>query len=186
MKYLWERFLKEGEALHTILTTNFDSLIDGNTIKHFFIIEGMYRSIANVDLIAIEMGDDIEKALLPWIKKEYEEGRLIDKTLWRPFHDATSIVTMYYGYRKLFRYDKYIFQLAMETDCIADICEYCNPTDDLTPWRLSENGQHFSLSLYGWKDDDSNMLQPGKYTVIPEDDIMPDKDWKYGIVKDNI
>ena len=185
MKYLWERFLAEGAALHTILTTNFDSLIDGNTIKHFYIIEGMYRSIKNTAEMTNEMGDDIEKALLPWIKKEYEEGRLVDKTLWRPFHDATSIVTMYYAYRKLFRYDKYIFQLAMETYCEADICEYCNPIDT-DQWRRKENSQHFSLALYGWKDDDSNMLQPNKYTVIPEDDMMPDSDWKYGICKDDM
>jgi hypothetical protein len=184
MSYLWDRFLAEGDALHTILTTNFESLFDGNKIKHLFMINGMNRSIKDTAEMTNEMSDDIEKELLPWIKKEHEAGRLFDRALWRPFHDSSIISTMYYAYRKLFKYDKYIFQLAMETYCEADICEYCNPTDDdITPWRRNENSPHFSLALYGWKDDDSNMLQPNKYTVIPEDDMMPEEDWKYGIFK---
>jgi hypothetical protein len=177
MKHLWDRFLVEGDALYTILTTNFDSLFDGNKIKHFYLIDGIYRSIKDTAEMTNEMGDDIQKDLVPWIKNELKEGRLFDKTLWRPFRDNNAVITMYHGYKKLFKYKEYIFQLAMETDCIADICEYCNPTDDLTQWRPSENGQHFSLSLYGWIDDNSNMLKPYDQVMIPEDYMMPDIHW---------
>ena len=176
MKHLWDRFVIEGDALYNLMTTNFDSLFDGNTIKHFYIIDGIYRSIKNTAEMTNEMSDDVEKELLPWIKNELEQGRLFNKTLWRPFRDNTSAVTMYYGYRKLFNYKEYIFQLAMETWCELDVCAYCNP-NGTSRFYSSDNSQHFSLALYGWRDNNSNALQPYKWNFIPDDDMMPDNHW---------
>jgi hypothetical protein len=180
MKHQWDRFLIEGNALYDILTTKFDSLFDGNIIKHLTIIDGVYRRIKNTDEMTNEISDDIEKILYPWIKNELKEGRLFDKILWRPFRDNNVLTSMYYGYRKLFKYKEYIFQLAMETYCELDECLYCNPTG-IDRSFCSENSEHFSLALYGWTDDNSNILKPYNQVVIPEDSIMPEIHWKNNI-----
>ncbi len=81
MIHYWDEFLKEGDELYNLITNNFNSFIDGNIIKHFCINDGIYRHIKDTDKMNNEMADNIQKELFPWIKKEYQEGRLFDKTL---------------------------------------------------------------------------------------------------------
>ncbi len=178
MIHHWDEFLIEGDELYNLMTNNFDSFIDGNTIKHFCIIDGIYRHIKNTDKMTNDMSDDIEKELLPWIKNELEGGRLFDKTLWKPFLNKYAITQMYYGYRKLFNYKKYIFQLAIEKYCELDECKYRNIHNNTTI-VCCENSQHFCLALYGWKEEGSNMLQPYKQVIIPENNIIPEIHWIY-------
>lgn len=177
MKHYWNDFLIEGDELYSLMTNNFDSFIDGNTIKHFCIIDGIYKRIKDTDEMTNEISNDIEKELLPWIKKELEEGRLFDKTIWRPFYNICAITRMYYGYKYLFNYKEYIFQLAIEKYCELDECTYCNTNNTTSICCL--NSQHFCLALYGWKEEGSNMLQPYKNSMIPEDNIMPEQHWIY-------
>ncbi len=81
MKHLWDRFLIEGEYLYNYMIINFENMFDRNIIKHFCINDGIYRHIKDTDKMNNEMADNIQKELFPWIKKEYQEGRLFDKTL---------------------------------------------------------------------------------------------------------
>jgi hypothetical protein len=100
----------------------------------------------------------IHDALLPWIHEEYQSGRLLNKEDWKPFRDQEVLTTCYYGYRKLFMYDKYYIQLAIEGE-----------KDDA--W--------FEIELYGWKDDEKDYLASDhNYMKMPEDMRMPDIHWK--------
>jgi hypothetical protein len=163
----WDEFLIEGDRLYNYLITNFNLMIIGDKITNFAIIDGIYSNIKDTEDMTEKIGDDIEKMLIPWIKKEYKENRLFDKTLWKPFRDMSTFIYMHYGYRKLFLYDKYIFQLGIveEFDIVNNI-------------RINERGE-FVLALYGWKKDNSNMLQPYKKNVIPEDNLMSELHWNY-------
>lgn len=178
MKHLWDRFINEGDVLYNYMITNFENMLNGDKIKHFCINDGIYRRIKDTDEMNNEMSDDIQKELIPWIRKEFQEGRLFNKEIWTPFRNKNTSTTMYYGYRKLFYYDKYIFQLSLEEYCELDECLYCNPNNVITN-ICSENSQHFCLALYGWKEDGSNMLQPHKQVIIPMDDLISDIHWKY-------
>ena len=176
MKHLWDRFLLEGDSLYNYMIKNFEKMFDGNIIKHFCINDGIYRHIKDTDKMNNEMSDEIEKELVPWIKKELKEGRLFNKTLWKPFRNNNTLTTMYYGYRKLFNYKQYIFQLSLEEYCELDECLYCNPYN-INKSICSENSQHFCLALYGWKDEGINMLQPYNQVIIPNNDLMKDIHW---------
>lgn len=152
-------------------------MFDNDKIKHFEIIDGVYRHIKDTEEMTEEYSDEIQKELIPWIRKEFEEKKLFDKTLWKPFRDQSCLSHMYYGYRRLFNYKEYIFQLAMQSYCELDECKYCNHTKDNYFSICCENSKHFCLALYGWKEEDSNILQPYKDNIIPNDNIMPEIHW---------
>jgi len=166
MKASWERFLKEGDIYYNYMINNFDSMIN-DIPNNFSIIDGIYRYIKDTDKMTEIYGEEIEKELIPWIKKEYEYGRLFDKTLWKPFRDQSALLSMYYGYRYLFTYKENIYQLAL----IDEI--------DLDENNRMNKYYCFVLALYGWKEEGSSMLQPYKDSIIPEDNIMPQKHWIY-------
>jgi hypothetical protein len=181
MRWPWDRFLIEGDTLYNVLTSRFNSFFDGTTIKHLTIIDGSRPYITDTIEMTDTMINDIEKELFPWIMNEYKEGRFFDKTLWRPFRNYVDVMTIYYAYRKLFKYNEYIFQVAIEEYCELDVCAYCNPTDDIIKWRRNQDSTHFSLALYGWREDNSNMVKPHNDIEIPEDDMIPDVIWDKNI-----
>ena len=166
MKHLWDRFLIEGDNLYNYMISNFENMFDGNTIKYFCIINGIYRNIKDTDKITEDYGEEIEKELVPWIKKELREGRLFNKELWKPFRNQSQLLDMYYGYRMLFNYKEYYFQLAIE-----DYCDF-----DENNKRIDDRAC-FLLALYGWKNNNSNMLEPYNDSIIPEDNVMPERHW---------
>ncbi len=179
MKHFWNDFIIEGDALYNHMINNFNSMIDENEIKHFKIIDGIYRHIDDTEKMTEEYYNSIQLELILWLKNEYEEERLFDKTLWKPFRNQSFLSYMYYGYRKLFQYKHYIFQLAIESYCELDECKYCNHTKDINFSICCENSQHFCLALYGWKEEGSNMLQPYNDSIIPDNNIMPEEHWLY-------
>jgi hypothetical protein len=166
MKYRWDEFLEEGEILYNYMINNFEKMFDGDNIKYFSIINGIYRNIKDTDKMTEEYGNKIEKKLIPWIKQEFEEGRLFNKELWKPFRNQSNLVDMYYGYKILFQYEEYYFQLAIE-----DYCDF-----DENDKRIDDRAC-FLLALYGWKNNNSNMLQPYNDSIIPFDNTMPNEHW---------
>jgi hypothetical protein len=175
MRYPWDKFIIKGDALYNTLISRFDLFFDGNRIKHLTIIDGLYPYIKDTTEMTNTMTDDIEKELFPWIMNEYKEGRLFDKTLWRPFRNYIMPVTIYHAYKKLFKYKEYIFQVAVEEYCELDECAYCSPEYII---RKDEDSPHFSLALYGWREDNSNILKPYNKIEIPDDDMMPAIQWE--------
>jgi hypothetical protein len=171
----WNNFIIEGEELYAHMINNLESMFDGDKIKHFNIRDCIYGHIEDTDSVRNLYGEDIQKKIISWIKQELKEDRLFNKTLWKPFRDQNSLSDMYYGYRKLFQYEKYYFQLTIETSCSLYECEICDLTDDTF---CLENSKHFEIALYGWKREDSLMLQPKNKIQLPSDNnMMPLKDW---------
>jgi hypothetical protein len=170
MLYRWNEFLEEGDELYTFMVNNFENMFDGESIIKHFDIRRFYFSEVNtaVDMLDDEEYTDIQKELSTWVKKEKQEGRLFDKTLWKPFRDF-DLIEMYNGYRKLFQYKHYYFQLGMETVCMIKDCPYCDPEEDETA------SKHFVLEIYGWEGEDK-IGYPYRCD-IPEDNIIQERYW---------
>ena len=103
--------------------------------------------------------DDIQKELIQWIQKEVEEQRFFQKENWKPFHDPFHIHLMYLGYRKIFQYKNFYFQLAMEFECYVENCKYCED---------KESYYRFSLMFYETKKPE--LIEANNY-------MMPQSDW---------
>ncbi len=171
MIYKWKKFLEEGDELYTFMVNNFENMFDGESIIKHFDIRDYYFGNMNSDVISLddEYYTNIQKELSIWIKKEQQEGRLFDKTLWKPFRDF-NLINMYNGYRILFQYKHYYFQLGMETLCMIKDCPYCDPEEDET------TSKHFVLEIYGWEEKEG--VPEYQYKCdIPEDNIIQERYW---------
>lgn len=171
MLHFWKQFLVEGDKLYEYLINNFDDMFDGDKIKHFD-IRCHWPLIQNIKKIRNKYIIDIEHVVIDWIKNEKKNNRLFDKTLWKPFRDQYYLSDMYYGYRYLFQYKNYYFQLAMETHCLTDNCRDCIEDED-----VYENTSHFKLEPFAFIDSESNTIQPYKNLEILEDNMMPEFQW---------
>ncbi len=168
----WDRFLVEGDALFEYMIHNFEQMIDGFChIKHFVIRSGESAASDSVDELNESQLKDIETELVPWIKHEYENQRLFDKLQWKPIMDPCHHCYMFLGYKHMFKFKQYYFQLALE-----EACEQCTHEDAKQPLFIVT--PHFELALYGWEIDGSDKLQPYNRVVIPYDNIMPAFYWK--------
>lgn len=164
----WEKCIEKGKKLHQCMIDTFDdSFDDDGKIVEF----NIYYVYASTDLEAqhlVEDGfkDEIHEKLLPWLHEERRSGRLFQQKDWKPFRDPYDIVDIFYGYRKLFVFDKYYFQLEV---------------DD---WGIhQEDGSikktvTFHLRVYGWKEKDTSYVQHYGHVLINEDTMrMPSHDW---------
>jgi hypothetical protein len=176
MGFDWNTCLIEGDILYNYMINNFESMFDGNKIKHFDIRDGLYKYITDNDKIRDEYGEDIQKQLIFWIRKEREENRLLDKSLWKPFRCPRNYNDIFYGYRKMFQYKHFIFQLAIEDSCGLYKCEICDLTTDE---YCLHNSKHFKLALYGWREDNSDKLLPfNDNFILLTDYNMPENYWR--------
>jgi hypothetical protein len=48
MKYHWDKFLVEGAELFDNMVNNIENMIDGESIKHFRIRDGIYIEILHM------------------------------------------------------------------------------------------------------------------------------------------
>jgi hypothetical protein len=193
----WKKFEDKGDKLFNYMINNFYNMLDGDdNVKHFNIIYGYYGTIdIDEDEVMKNYGIDIQKSLVPWIKNEFQDGRLFDKTLWKPFRDMDTYSTMFYAYKKFFKYDKYYFQLSIDAGCGIDECKYCNRyinteckyCNDIEDCEedkcicnnshtYDNNVVHFELALYGWKDDITNKSF-SKMKIMPSDFMMLEEQW---------
>jgi hypothetical protein len=165
----WNKFMAEGDKIHTYMTAHYDTMIRDDHIPHFIIRRGGYNICDEQEKIKETYGADIERELIPWIRKEHASGRLLNKELWRPFRDWVWHVEMYWGYKHMFRYGRYYFQLSAEDGC-EEGCMECQDDD--------VDCVHFTLALYGWLEDGSDKLQPDNRYVVGDDLVLPDGYWK--------
>ncbi len=148
----WKRFVEEGDILYNHMINNFNIMIRGESITHFDIVYGRYCVMDDTDEIKDKYINDIQKELILWIHNQGKD--LFDYNNWIPFRDEYVLTTMFLGYRKMFIYQKYVFQLSLVTKC---------------------KSIHFVASLYGWLE--NNILQPDDFCSLPEDNIIPEKIW---------
>jgi hypothetical protein len=142
---------------------------EDGSIKHFDMRYMSYGMVGYYEEVFKEHGQEIHDAILPCIHEEYRSGRLLNKEDWKPFRDQLNLTHMYYGYRKLFMYDKYYLQLTMDEGCFTmpdNQSLICCP--------------YFEVALYGWKDGEKDYLAfDDEYMKMPEDMRMPEMHWKW-------
>jgi hypothetical protein len=162
----WDELLKEGDQLFDYLCRHFYNLFDHNNNILFFdmwpatnIMHGYYEKINK------EYGKSIHDTIVPWIHEEYKSGRLTNKEHWKPFRIPYQYTLMVYGYRKLFMFDKYYFQLILSND--RDMID-----------EVFTHYVCFQVALYGWKSDGSEALDRSTHVPVSDDMLMPEKDWK--------
>ena len=162
----WERCIIEGKKSFDYMLNNFYDMFDETTIMDFYIRYATNTMKLYYEDVNEKYNSDIQCALIPWIKKEFENQLLANNINWKPFRDCHDYSDMYLGYNKLFQYKQYYFQLALESGCV---CKECIP--------INKCGHPpcFELALYGWKDDTSKKLQPHDEIII--DDMLPESYW---------
>ena len=164
--------MKDGNKMYNYMVNNFNDMVNDKSIRHFNVGYALPHVMDYADEINEKYNNDIQLELIPWIKKEFDSEALFEYTNWMPFRDRYVMTEMFLGYRKLFIYKKYIFQLSLISDCdYKDICDNCkNGISDI----------HFVASLYGWKDNkDNNKIKPYENFTI-EDNSIPDSFWYSG------
>ena len=165
--YYWDKFVEHGRKLFNYMINNFDSMIDLNRIKHFDIRNEGVCDLGS-DEVKEKYGKNIEQELIEWIKKEYENKQLFNNDNWKPFRDQTLFIYSYLGYKILFRYKHYIFQLVLDSDCELDDCNDC--LNNINRW-------HLALTLYGWTEEGNENTMPYDREPVLEDNIMPERWW---------
>ena len=169
----WRVAAEECDKLFEDFLPHYKNMLDGeDKIKHFSMGGGWWSLRDHVDKIREEIKDDIQRELVPWIKNEFQKNYLINIENWRPFRDFYLIVDVYLGYKKLFQYKHYVFQLILLYECDGDsdtcICKYC------------ENGEytpHFGVILFGWRDINYEKLQPENILTVLDDNMVPEWYW---------
>jgi hypothetical protein len=177
-KYSWELdiFGKDGEALFDYMIRNFYTMFDGdNKIKHFDVYSGVYDLRSYVLDIKTNYMDDLQQDLIPWIKQEFENKELFQPTNWRPFCDPFILTSKFLGYRKMFQYKHYIFQLSL-----LDWCHDSYSCNDCKDDDMYNDCIHFYLAFYGWKDGIHEKLQPYNYIILSDNDKLPEQFWLDG------
>ena len=154
-------FVEVGKELYNDMIHNFENMFDGDTIiKHFDIHYGNSSNINVIEIIE-NYGDNIQKELISWIRKEFEDNNLFIYKNWKPFRSHYHITSMFFGYKKLFQYKQYYFQLTI---------------DDLVD-KINERIIHFELAACWSKEDGKEYLQPDNDCIILSDNIMPEYYW---------
>ena len=111
IKVLDGDLVKKGEELFQYMIHNYDTMFDGDYIKHFDVWYTSHMMEGYYDEAIKECGkNNIKAELIPWIRKEFETNNLFNSENWRPERDY-DYCDMYLGYRKLFVYKQYYFQL---------------------------------------------------------------------------
>lgn len=167
MPYDWDQCITEGQKSFDYMIKHFYEMFDETTINNFYIRYATNDMISYYEDVTLKYNTDIQIALIPWIKKEFEEKRLVNNTNWKPFRDAHDYNDMYLGYNKLFQYKQYYFLVALESGCV---CEECIPIN------TCGHPPCFELALFGWKEDGSEKVQP--YNIVIIDSVIPEKYWK--------
>lgn len=167
MPHDWDQCIIEGKKSFDYMISHFYEMFDETTINDFYIRYATNTMMSYYEDVNEKYNSDIQHTLIPWIKNEFEEKRLVNDINWKPFRDSDDYNDMYLGYNKLFQYKQYYFQLALESGCVCDDC---------IPINKCRHPPCFELALYGWKEDGSENVQP--YDIDMIDSMMPEKYWK--------
>lgn len=166
---IWINHIQQGKLFFNTMLYSINFMFDGETsIKHFDIQPAYYGT--DVDELKEVYSDEIQKELVPWIKNEYEEGRLTNYIYWKTSRGA-EYHDVYFGYRKMFQYNQLYYQLSISLCCEnCDNCKYC---------ERGENRTHFELLYYGINeyDEHSNTYSANRKFVQP-DMMMTERYWK--------
>jgi len=118
--------LRFGEELYDYMIHHYTEMVDverkqiNNFILWYTTIDTMYKYIP----ISAVYEQEIEQILIPWLQAENQSGRLFERSHWKAFRDPYDFNDIHMGYRYLFPFREYIFQLhlcldgqSVGTDC---------------------------------------------------------------------
>lgn len=158
----WDRFLVEGDALFDYMIHNLESMYNDEIINDFFIIEGFRWLLSEANILDEKYNTEIQPHLIRWIINEHNTQRLFNKDYWKPFRDLTNFSSMHYGYKIMYEYKNYYFQLGLINDCNTN----------------GEHCVHFILALFGWGNETDESIKKNIMNDLPMDKIMPEQYWK--------
>jgi hypothetical protein len=161
----WKKCIEEGEKIINDLEKYYETMIDYDEIKHFDIEPATSTMMGYYEEIKRQYGLEIHHSLVSWIRKEASDGRLFERTNWKPFRKPDIYTICYQGYRKLFQYGKYYFQLSIIRDWNEE--------------KNREEGICFEALLYGWKEDNILNIQPDNEIFITDELWIPKKYWEW-------
>lgn len=174
----WLLFLEWGDELFHYMVHNFEKMFDGDSrIKMFNIREGSNNIITCSDIVKIKEKDgvNIQNGLIHWIKKEYIDGDLFKRENWNPFREYDEVNRMYFGYRKMFLYNEYYFQLIL-----GDYCKGCWDSEDCN--FCKDNSACFELALWAWNNEEfEKRYKSHKFFRFPNDSI-PEDYWQNDLI----
>ena len=180
-QYWWNKFLERGAILFDYMIHNYDTMIDTDTltIKHFNIIYGFYWLVDYINDIKNVYSKDIQQELIPWIQHEFESGELVKSKNWKPFRDSYDPTDSLFGYRTMFHFKHYWFQLCMDWGC--SVTDHQSGKQNAICMHCIKGVYHsnFILALYGWKETGESELQPEAIFTIPEDHRIPESFWMH-------
>ena len=144
MNTRFQNELLYGDGLYDYMIHHFEEMMDeeNKVIYNFNVwyttIDMMYEH----DQISKQYGVEIEQMLIPWLHEEYQSGRLFEQDHWKAFRDAYDFNEIYMGYRYLFLFHEYVFQLHLSPN--VGECTECD-----------NHSQHayFQVGLYVRKQD---------------------------------
>ena len=152
-----DRFIREGEELYQFLIYNFDTMFNEDNTLIFVDIRYFSDSCQGyIKDIQKNYSDDIRKEFGLWLLHEKANGWLFDRANWQIYRNRDVCTDMYIGYRTLFVYKQYYFQ-------------------------VSYDFYFFVLGLYGWKDEYIEALQPDNLEVILSDRYISERNWYYSV-----
>lgn len=172
--YRLENYREDGVNLYSYMCSQFRTKdIDKyNYIKYFEIKDFPNKSYRYLNKVKDEFEAIIQPDLLKWIRQERDSGQLFDKINWKIFEDLWENTQSYIGYRKLFTYRQYYFQLTVDYFYNFDH----SPNED-------GNELHLQLLLYGWKDDSFKYIQPDNIYSMTSDISIPEWDeYRYAYI----
>ena len=119
----WTECSPEGLKSFNYMISRFEEMFESeSTIKEFYVNplnEAFYGSHDEFNDI---YNKEIQKQLIIWLRKELADNRLFDVNYWKPFEDRVYMRTMYMGYKQMFMFNNYYFQLIISA---AEDVEYC-------------------------------------------------------------
>jgi hypothetical protein len=156
----WVKFLAKGNILLKYMTTNFNTMICEDTIKQFDIGKGiLWYESDKIDEIKKTYGTDIQKELVQWIKNEGDV--IFQPSMWKSTRDQDDPFAIFLGYRKIFQYKQYYFQLMVDNEDNDNI----------------EESIFFGLALYGWKDETNENMELCNMLNLTDSYIIPEYLW---------
>jgi len=169
----WKKEGEECDQIFEAFPPHYKNMLDGeDKVKHFCMKGRTWDLKGHVDEIREEIRDDIQQQLIPWIKNEFKYNDLTNKKRWRPVRDFYFFSDIFLGYKKLFQYKHYLFQLILLVECDGDddtsICKYC---------ENKEHTPHFGVMLFGWRDINYEKLQPENTLTVFDDNMIPKSYW---------
>jgi hypothetical protein len=152
--YYMNDLIKDAEELYDYLLNRIDTMFYPDKTLIFVNLCGFTSETDTHILhnISLQYGEELRLAFGTWLHHEIENNSIFDRENWQIFRKVDLMTHMYLGYRILFIYHHYYFQ-------------------------VSYDFYFFGLVLYGWKEADKEKLQPDNRVNIPDDKYMPEDDW---------